>query len=137
MASTRYETFVTGEKATQVCSTGVAGPTAALTPTSRIILTYNGGGVPFEWSSPGLNSIEETALTQGDSTSTALRLNYLRGDRSNEVTSQFSCTGGLNYSSAYGGGMECFRARTSVLADIVDSSPTWVGPPQSPYTATW
>ncbi|MEJ0007900.1 MAG: hypothetical protein WDM77_16430 [Steroidobacteraceae bacterium] len=31
----------------------------------------------------------------------------------------------------------CFRARTSVLADIVDSSPTWVGPPQSPYTATF
>ena len=24
-----------------------------------------------------------------------------------------------------------------MLGDIVDSSPTWVGPPQSPYTATW
>ena len=33
--------------------------------------------------------------------------------------------------------MICFRHRTSVLGDIVDSSPTWVGPPQSPYTATW
>ncbi len=33
--------------------------------------------------------------------------------------------------------MPCFRVRDSVLGDIIDSSPTWVGPPQSPYTATW
>jgi type IV pilus assembly protein PilY1 len=30
-----------------------------------------------------------------------------------------------------------FRARTSVLGDIVDSSPTWVGPPSAPYPAVW
>ena len=52
----------------------------------------------------------------------------MRGDRRNEVNSGFTCSGGS---------VVCFRARTSILGDIVDSSPTWVGPPQSPYTATW
>jgi hypothetical protein len=30
-----------------------------------------------------------------------------------------------------------FRDRTSVLGDIINSSPTWVGPPSAPYPATW
>ena len=30
-----------------------------------------------------------------------------------------------------------FRARTSVLGDIVDSSPTWVGPPAAAFPNTW
>jgi len=126
---------LTGVATGQTCSTGVAGPTTALTPGSRQILTYDSiqsKGVPFEWGS--LNTAQQSALTTGDSTQTALRLNYLRGDRSNEVTTSFTCSGGLTYTN---GSTECFRARTSVLADIVDSSPTWVGPPQSPYTATW
>jgi type IV pilus assembly protein PilY1 len=117
---------LTGELATQTCSTGVAGPTPAMVPTSRTILTYNGGGVPFEWGN--LNAAQQAALTTGDPSETPYRLNYLRGDRSNEITTGFTCTGGSPV---------CFRARTSILGDIVDSSPTWVGPPQSPYTATW
>jgi type IV pilus assembly protein PilY1 len=117
---------LTGVLNGQTCSTGVAGPTAALTPSSRVILTYNAGGVPFEWGS--LSSAQQAALTTGDPSETSYRLSYLRGDRSNEITSGFTCTGGSPV---------CFRARSSILGDIVDSSPTWVGPPQSPYTATW
>ena len=48
-------------------------------------------------------------------------LHYLRGVRTNEINSA---------------GSGEFRARTGVLGDIVDSSPTWVGPPQCAYTAT-
>ena len=118
---------LTGVANGQTCSTGVAGPVApSVTPANRVILTYNGGGVPFEWAS--LSSDQQAALTTGDPSQTPYRLNYLRGDRSNEITSGFTCTGGSPV---------CFRARTSLLGDIVDSSPTWVGPPQSPYTATW
>jgi type IV pilus assembly protein PilY1 len=117
---------LTGELATQTCSTGVAGPTPAMAPATRTILTYNAGGVPFEWGN--LSAAQQAALTTGDPSQTPYRLNYLRGDRSNEITTGFTCTGGSPV---------CFRARTSVLGDIVDSSPTWVGPPQSPYTATW
>ena len=50
------------------------------------------------------------------------RLSYLRGDRTNEINSS---------------GVGLFRARDTVLGDIVDSSPAWVGPPSSPYTSTW
>ena len=82
----------------------------------RTILTYNGStGVPFLWAS--LSSAQQSALAASE------RLDYLRGDRTNEI-------------SASGDGL--YRARTSVLADIVDSSPTWVGPPNAPYIEpTW
>lgn len=91
----------------------------AQTPGSRSILSWNGtAGIPFEWSN--LTAAQQTALTAGDLSATDLRLRYLRGDRSNEVAS--------------GGSL---RTRTGVLGDIVDSSPTWVGPPSSPYTGPW
>jgi type IV pilus assembly protein PilY1 len=118
---------LTGVPAGQTCSTLVAGPTAAMTPASRTILTYNGGGVSFEWGS--LSTAQQSALDTGDATTTPYRFNYLRGDRSNEITTAGTCT--------YQSSVACFRARTSLIADIVDSSPTWVGPPSLNYTATW
>ncbi len=63
-----------------------------MTPASRVILTYNAGGVPFEWGN--LSSAQQDALTTGDPSQTPYRLNYLRGDRSNEITTGFTCTGG-------------------------------------------
>jgi type IV pilus assembly protein PilY1 len=77
-------------------------------------------GEAFEWGGTGgLTAAQQATLTAGDATSSANRLNYLRGVRSLELTSSGSGT---------------FRARDSVLSDIVDSSPTWVGPPQKSYT---
>jgi type IV pilus assembly protein PilY1 len=105
-------------------STNASGPTTATpAPTARIMLTWdttNSVGIPFEWAS--LNSAQQAALTAGDATVNASRLNYLRGDRTNEVNSA---------------GVGLYRARDAILGDIVDSSPAWVGPPNSPYTATW
>jgi type IV pilus assembly protein PilY1 len=105
-------------------TTNVSGPTSATpTPTNRIMLTWdtvNNVGIPFEWTN--LNSAQQAALDFGDSTVNSSRLNYLRGDRSNEINSQ---------------GVGLYRARDTVLGDIVDSSPNWVGPPSLPYTATW
>ena len=49
-------------------------------------------------------------------------MSYLRGDRTNEIDSS---------------GAGLYRARDAILGDIVDSSPVWVGPPSSPYTAMW
>jgi type IV pilus assembly protein PilY1 len=111
------------------------GPIPAEAPTSRVILSWNGSaGIPFEWgnltSSPGGG--QQAAIDAGDSTTTACnsttayaaadRVNFLRGDRSCEINSS---------------GVGLYRSRTSVLGDIIDSSPTWVGPPVAPYTATW
>jgi type IV pilus assembly protein PilY1 len=111
-------------------TTGVVGPVPAQpfaypgTPANpgRNMLTWNGAsGVPFEWGS--ITGAQQNTLDQGDTAPiTANRLNYLRGDRSNEITPA---------------GVGLYRAREGVLGDIIDSSPTWVGPPSSPYSVQW
>ena len=114
---------LTGVAAGQTCiATGVSGATTAEAPTSRNIVTWNGSrGVPFEWAN--LTAAQQAALDTADSAPiNANRLNFLRGDRTNEQNTS-------------GGGL--FRARASVLGDIVDSSPTPVGPPSSLYPAQW
>jgi type IV pilus assembly protein PilY1 len=134
---------LTGVGAGFTCSTTLAqGPiaaepvVAATSPaTSREILTWdttNLVGLPFEWNN--LNTNQQTWLDAGDPTtnpppcnsSTAYaaneRLNFLRGDRSCEVNSS---------------GVGLFRRRASVLADIIDSSPIWVGAPDAPYASVW
>lgn len=91
---------------------------------SRIILTYNGGGVPFQWGS--LSSAQQNALRTPPSGGPTLdaasvgqqRLEYLRGWSANE-----------------GSGVGQFRARTvSKLGDIIDSNPWYVGQPQAGYS---
>ena len=112
---------LTGVAAGSTCPATDGGTMTAESPASRTIMTWNDKsdtGVPFELND--LSPHEQKAL----SGSTDL-VNYLRGDRSNEQTSS-------------GGGT--YRIRTSVLGDIVDSSPTWVGAPSAPYAAdklTW
>ncbi|HEY2684865.1 MAG TPA: PilC/PilY family type IV pilus protein [Steroidobacteraceae bacterium] len=132
---------LTGVPVGQNCdTTGPVGTGSPLSPPgSRTILSWNyvfssstglvttsqGTPIPFEWSS--LNSNEQALLDSGDSTPiTQLRLNYLRGDRTQEQvpTSTTTFTG-------------IYRDRVSVLGDIVDSSPTWVGPPNSGYPNSW
>ena len=89
----------------------------AQTVSSRIIYTYNNGGVPFEWGSLSdaqKNDLHTTppALPTGVEADTfaKAKLNFLRGDRSNE--------GKKGY----------FRSRGGVLGDIVHSAPVYVGP---------
>jgi type IV pilus assembly protein PilY1 len=112
-------------------STGAAGPIAAQVPASRVILSWNGSrGTPFEYGS--LTGSQQVTLDAGDNSSASCnasaaydpsdRAAYLRGDRSCEINTQ---------------GVGLFRARDGVLADVVDSSPAWVGPPIAPYLATW
>jgi type IV pilus assembly protein PilY1 len=87
-------------------------------PSSRNILTWGGTGttavgIPLQWSS--LSSAQQTAIGSSD------RVNFLRGDRTKEISN----TNGT------------FRNRTSVLGDIIDSSPTWVGAPSFDYASNW
>jgi type IV pilus assembly protein PilY1 len=114
---------LTGVASGQTCiATGVTGATTAEAPGSRNIVTWNGTkGIPFEWAN--LTTAQQNALDTGDGAPiNANRLNFLRGDRTNEQNTS-------------GGGL--FRARASVLGDIVDSSPTPVGPPASLYPVQW
>ncbi len=107
------------------CTVPSGAPVGTPTPANRIMLTWDttkttNGGISFEWNS--LNAAQQAALVAGDPTTTSTRLSYLRGDRTNEINTA---------------GAGLYRRRDAVLGDIVDSSPTWVGPPTSPYTATW
>ncbi|WP_434778097.1 pilus assembly protein [Neisseria sp. Ec49-e6-T10] len=84
-------------------------------PDDRTMWTYltdSSEGTTFKWSS--LTDTEKAYLNSGDNQGEA-RLSYLRGDRTAEISSS--------------GGQ--FRARESVLADIVNASPAWIGPPSA------
>ncbi len=86
-------------------------------PANRTLITYNGtSGVPLDLSK--LSPAQQAILKSTDGLDQA-RLNWLRGDRGKEQTA--TPTAGP------------LRARGGVLGDIVDSSPTWVGPPSLAY----
>jgi type IV pilus assembly protein PilY1 len=127
---------LTGVVSGQTCAkTGAAGPIAPM-PTTRTILTWNGSsGIPFEWNS--LNSTEQGLLDAEEEAAaesiTSWRLNYLRGSRADEQNA-YGLDPNTSPTPPNPAGL---RARTSVLADIVDSSPTWVGPPNTSYPNLW
>ena len=99
-------------------TTGGTPPTITVqSPSSRSILTWNpsaasGGGIAFEFAN--LPAAVQTQINTNV-------VSYLRGDRSNEA----SQTNGT------------LRTRTSVLGDLVNSSPRWVGPPAQNYPTAW
>jgi type IV pilus assembly protein PilY1 len=93
-------------------------------PGSRTMLTWDSvaaAPVPFEYAN--LSAADQNTIDLGDASNNSNRVDFLRGARGNETTATSS---GL------------FRQRSNVLGDIVNSSPTWVGPPQT-YTNmnTW
>jgi type IV pilus assembly protein PilY1 len=116
---------LTGLAQGPTCVATGAASTPAEAPGSRTILSWNGAqGIAFRF--PNLTTGgggQQATLDQGDpGPINANRLNFLRGDRSNEQNTL---------------GVGLYRARTSVLGDIIDSSPAWVGPATSPYTGTF
>ncbi|MEO9385675.1 pilus assembly protein [Chromobacterium phragmitis] len=91
---------------------------------ARLIATWdaaNGRGVPFRWPAAGVTGINSTQQSQLQPSDTkgSLRLNYLRGDASQEARN--------------GGG---FRSRSHLLGDVVDSGPAYVAKPDGPYIDT-
>jgi type IV pilus assembly protein PilY1 len=136
---------LTGVPSGSTCAkTGAAGLIAPMTPSSRTALTWSGSaGIPFAWASLTTGSTgEQAALDAGDpgtpngtpsgTTYEPYRLNYLLGDRSNEESSS-----GTGLYSGNSPSYPPFRDRVSVLGDIIDSSPTWVGPPSASYPNNW
>ncbi len=123
------------------CSTMAVSPAVgpAITveaPTSRVILTQSGaqalaGGMAFEWNaSQSPTAAQQAALEYGDAAANVPaygedRLNFLRGVRTNEIPTTGSTA------------TQFLRRRDNVLGDIQNSSPSWVGPPGAPYSATW
>jgi len=87
----------------------------ALNP--RTILTHDGNkGVPFQWntsSASPLSALQKDDLNGADDDDTAgmARVEYLRGSQDDEGDGYF------------------FRERLSLLSDLVNSGPVYVGPP--------
>ena len=93
----------------------------AQTSAARHILTWNGStGVPFQYDT--ITAAQLAALTAGDKVANSNRISYLRGDRTNEVNSN---------------GVGLFRARDSVMADVVNSSAVPVGAPFFDFLDQW
>ncbi|EGF33955.1 Type IV fimbrial biogenesis protein PilY1 [Oxalobacteraceae bacterium IMCC9480] len=95
-------------------------------PASRVILTYNGlpdkpaeGGIAFEWAAlpaPYKDALNTNSGAPSDGLGEK-RLNWIRGDQALEGTT-----------------FDTFRARpTSVLGDIINSNPQFVGKPDGGY----
>jgi type IV pilus assembly protein PilY1 len=106
------------------CATTGKTSVAVEGPASRTMLTWNSvtaTPVAFQYSKLGV--ADQGTIDSGNTANPDPRVDFLRGGRTNETT---STTAGL------------FRQRVNVLGDIVNSSPTWVGPPQT-YTNmnTW
>jgi len=93
----------------------------------RKIMTHDGAandgsnGTPFLWSAPGLSGAQKAILDKTSSGVTdnngQARLNFIRGDRSNEGSP--------------------FRTREGILGDMVNSSPVFVGAPDAFYPESW
>lgn len=95
------------------------GATGMTPQTVRNLYSWNGtAGIALTWNN--LTATEQGWLN--DDSNGQARLAYLEGDRTNEVG---------------GSGSNLFRARNSVLGDIIDSSPVWVGAPGKTYSDTW
>ena len=81
---------------------------------NRKIVTWNGSsGVPFRWESGGITAAQKSLLDPNAVTANATSsdiLNYIRGDTSKQIN--YTTPGPL-------------RARTSVLGDIIHSTPVY------------
>lgn len=106
------------------CSATGVNNTTVQASASRNMISWDSSaqkGIALTW--PTLNVAQKTALDiSALANTTSSRLNYLRGDRTNEINTS---------------GAGLYRVRNSVLADIVNSSPTWVGAPNLPYKNEW
>ena len=110
-------------------STLAAQFTGAGWNTGRVVVTWNkdhptsARGVPFRVGnlSTGMKAALDTSFVAGDDSTNYL--NYLRGDKSNEVATT--------------AGLHVYRTRTSPLGDIVNSKLVLSSPPKMPYTEAY
>jgi type IV pilus assembly protein PilY1 len=93
----------------------VAHPTPWITERKIVTMTPAGAKVPFLWAS--LSASQQDSLAPGKPARGQTVLEFLRGNRSKEGTK-----------------LGQLRKRTTVLGDIDDSSPVFVGAPNWPYT---
>lgn len=106
------------------------------TTASRNIVTYNGTtGTEFVWAN--LTAAQKNDLrtnasgTLENEANGMARLDYIRGHRGCEIGDSGTCSYTDSSSNTFNS--KIFRTRNSRLGDIVHSSPTYVGPPNTRY----
>lgn len=116
------------------CEATGATMTALDWDSERQIITYDGSqGVAFRWSDD-LTAAQKAYLEDGDgSVYGQARLDFLRGDRGCEEGNNKSCAYDLNGDSVLDAADKQLRARASLLGDIVNSTPLFIGPPDKLY----
>lgn len=82
---------------------------------TRKLFTWNNTGVTLNWNN--LSTTQKDALSNEQKI-----LNWLKGSRVDERNNI---------------GVGDLRKRDSLLGDVINSSPTWNGPPQAPYKDNW
>ena len=85
-------------------------------------------GMPFQYSN--LTAAQQAAIDQGRRAPPAI-------PALNDVPTASTTCAAIAATRSIAPAVGEFRRRTSVLADIMDSSPTWVGAPGSPYAVNW
>ncbi|MBC7192224.1 PilC/PilY family type IV pilus protein [Marinobacter sp.] len=90
---------------------------------TRTVITYaDGKGVPFRWDN--LTDDQKSDLEFGDAALATKRVEYLRGKRKQEIEAENNGIGIF------------FRNRSSLLGSIVNSTPRFVGEPDSAWPNT-
>ena len=120
---------LTGGACQTMAVNGVSPNISVTAPASRHLLSWSGSaGEALEWGTSqagsGLTTAQQAVLntSYNSYTNGQNRLDWLRGGRGNEPT---ATPPGL------------LRARVSVLGDILNSSPVWVGPPSLNYASVF
>lgn len=110
---------LTGTACQAMTNNGVTPTVSLQSPSARNLITWNGSaGVPLQWANL---TLAQKAILNSTDTAGQDRLNWLRGDRSKEQTA--TPVAGI------------LRARSGVLGDVINSAPTWVGPPVQNYAS--
>ncbi len=105
----------------------------------RKIVTYNpatGAGVPFRWASLDSSSGSQRALLNASDGQGQARVDFVRGDHSCEAGNTASCGYDLNGDSVINNADKLFRNRNSLLGDMINSNPVYVGAPLRVYPSS-
>lgn len=105
----------------------------------RQIITLNpasGAGVPFRWGDLDSTAGSQTTLLNDGDSHGAARLDFIRGDRSCEQGSSVTCRYDLDGDGDQDVHDDLFRGRGSLLGDLINSNPVYVGPPARLYPST-
>ena len=98
--------------------------------TTRKVVTRNATGAnkPFRWAS--ISATQQTSI--GDATEGPKILNFIRGDRTNEKRNTvLNGDGTVQYEC--GASTGTYRARNSILGDVIRARPVFVGAPPADY----